>query len=108
MKKILVAIVFVLISAGTALANGGVSFQIGIGIPLVYPYSYRTYYHPNYYYPAAPYGHYYRTPTVIYRHYPYYGNTYLHKGHVHRHYIDRRDRFHNNHFRYGHDRRFGR
>jgi hypothetical protein len=112
MKRILVAMVIVLMSAGTAMAHGGVNFQIGVGIPLSYPYSYSTYYNPTYYYLTyyypTPYGYHYRSPHVVYGYHPYYGKTYLHRGHDHRNFIDRRDRFHNDHFRFRHDRRFGR
>ena len=107
MKKILVAMALVLMTAGTAMAHGGVNFQIGLGIPLYYPYSY-----PSYYYPAPPYGYSYPTPPAFYGYGPVYdpffGTINVHRGFGHRHFIERGGRFHNNHFRFDHGRRFGR
>lgn len=103
MKRILVTIAFVLMTTGTAIAHGGVNFQIGLGIPLFYPYNYPTYNYPTYYYPTPPvvygYGPYYD---------PYYGSVIVHRGFGHRHFIERGGRFHDNHFRFDHGRHFRR
>ncbi len=109
MKRILVAMALVLMTAGTAMAHGGVNFSIGVGIPLFYPYSYPTYYNPapyGYYYPGPSYGYYYSAPSVVYRSYPYYG--YYGGWYGHRHFMDRGGRFHNGHFGHGNGGRHGR
>ncbi len=106
MKRILVAMALVLMMTGTAMAHGGVNFQIGLGVPLYYPYSYPTYY------PAPPYGYYYPAYPAVYGSGPFYdpsfGTIIVNRGFGHRHFIERGGRFHNNHFRFDHGRRFGR
>lgn len=111
MKKFIVAIVFVLMTAGTASAHG-VNFRIGVGIPF-YPYTYPSYTYPaphGYYY-SAPYRYYY--PPAVYRYSPVYGSVTIHKGYGHGYYGHGWDRHQYNHFRhgygaYGHGRGFRR
>lgn len=111
MKRILVAMALVLMTAGTAMAHGGVNFSIGVGIPLYYPYSYPTYYNPapyGYYYPGPAYGYYYSGPSFVYRSYPYYGyygGRYYHRGYGGHGYYNRGNY---GHYGYGHGNRHGR
>jgi hypothetical protein len=69
MKRLLVALVLVLMTSGTALAHGGFRFGINLGIPLFYPfygypyYSYPAYGHPVYSYPVTHYRYYESSPT---------------------------------------------
>ncbi len=93
MKRIIVALALVLMSAGTAMAHGGVSFGISVGVP-AYPYSYPAYTYPapyGYYYPA-PYGYYYPTAPVVYGYDPFFGTVIVHGG----------GGFHHNQFGHGH------
>jgi hypothetical protein len=55
MKRLLVALTLVLLTAGTASAHGRFFFGINLGFPLFYPYAYPVYSYPvarSYYYPA--------------------------------------------------------
>jgi hypothetical protein len=108
MKRILVAMALVLMSAGTAMANGGVSFGIGINIPL-FPYSYPVYGYstpPGYY--ATPYSNYYPPPPFVSSYNPFFSTVIVNRGVGHGHFIHRGGRFHNTNFGWGHGRRFGR
>ena len=55
MRRLLVALLLVLMSAGTASAHGHFFFGINLGFPLLYPY---------YSYPATP--AYYAPPVTVY------------------------------------------
>ena len=110
MKSILVATALVLMTAGTAMAHGGVSFQIGVGIPLYYPYTYSTYYDSapyGYYYGAPSYGYYYPAPRIVYRSSPYYGRTYYHGWYGQRHQMNWGGRSHYGNYGYGHGHGWG-
>jgi hypothetical protein len=109
MKRILVAMALVLMSAGTAMANGGVNFGIGINIPL-FPYSYPAYNYsaPSGYYYPTPYSYHYPPPPVVYGYDPFFGTVIVNRGFGHGHFIHRGGRFHNTYFGFGHGRRFGR
>ena len=109
MKRIIVAFALILMSAGTAMAHGGVSFGISVGVP-VYPYSYPAYTYPapyGYYY-SAPYGYYYPSPPVSYGYYPYFGGVVVHGGHGHGHYIYRGGGYHYGHYGHGNGHWHGR
>jgi hypothetical protein len=54
MKRLLVALVLVLMTSGTVLAHGGFGLRINLGFPLFYPYySYPVYRYPVYGYPVT-------------------------------------------------------
>ena len=109
MKKILVAMALVLMSAGTAMASGGVGFGIGISIPS-YPFSYPGYTYPapsGCYYPA-PYSNYYSPPPAVYGGYPYFSAVIVNRGYGRGHFVHGVGGFHNTHFGFAHGRRFGR
>lgn len=58
MKRLLVALMIVLMTSATALAHGGFRFGVSLGIPLFYPYygyPYYSYSYPAYSYPAYGY-----------------------------------------------------
>ena len=71
MKRLLVALVLVLMTSGTALAHGGFGFRISLGFPLFYPsyYSYPVYGYPAYGYPVTNY-RYYEPPRTYQRQQP--------------------------------------
>jgi len=67
MKRLLVALVLVLMTSGTVLAHGGFGFRISLGFPLFYPYySYPVQGYPVYGYPVTNY-RYYEPPLRTYQ-----------------------------------------
>jgi hypothetical protein len=59
MKRLLVALLLVLMTSGTVLAHGGFGLRINLGFPLFYPYySYPVYGYPAYGYPVTNYNRY--------------------------------------------------
>ena len=59
MKRLLVALLLVLMTSGTALAHGGFGLRISLGFPLFFPsYSYPVYGYPVYGYPVTHYNSY--------------------------------------------------
>ena len=59
MKRLLVALMLVLMTSGTVLAHGGFGFRISLGFPLFYPYySYPVQGYPAYGYPVTNYRYY--------------------------------------------------
>ncbi len=62
MRRLLVALMLVLATAGSASAHGHVFFGINLGWPLFYPYAY-----PAYSYPVTYGGYYAPAPVTYYR-----------------------------------------
>jgi hypothetical protein len=113
MKRILVAMALVLMSAGTAMANGGVSFGIGINVPS-YPFGYPTYTYPAYAYSApsgcysTPYRNYYPPPHAVFGYNPSFSTVIVNRGYGHGHFNHGGGGFHRTYFGFTHGGRFGR
>ena len=71
MKRLLVALMLVLMTSGTVLAHGGFGLRINLGFPLFYPYySYPVYGYPVYSNPVNAYpvtNYNYREPPRAYQ-----------------------------------------
>jgi len=100
MKTLILACLLVLMTAGTALA-GGVSFQIGVGVPLfTYNYPAYSYPAPYAYYYSVPYRYYY-PPAVVYGYSPYHGRVIIPRGYGHGYSGHGWGGYHYNHYGYG-------